>query len=1186
MAASRPFFQSSTSELRGIVENPSSSREMLLKVLAELQHRERPQAIRLKERLEEILSAVPEPPPKDEHLSQTIEACDGIFFEDETHSYERPAEPIKRPVSRRSLQDDLTEQNKTAFRLVEPNGVQGRPSAYRPPLQTNIMLELSEIDSLVKKYRVALEALISEMKKKGSGIQSFSLDRGTLVNTDGGVFAYQFDFAEEANLFEGAKVDVHVGSQAVQGSIAAVMQGQIIVSLASDYGEEIRNCVLKIDNTALLQALAERLKKIESGEDNNFRADFAEQVIKNNWVAQRPAPIPAVKSRNLNSEQIEFIQVALSNDISWLWGPPGTGKTQALSALTELFYQEGRRVLICSNTNQAVDQVLLKFCDDPSQSAAALDQGHVLRLGKIELDKLRDRYEEKITVDGVVARKSEALLARKKQIESELLRLEREVASAAKTLIFFNQLDQSELMLRSAQRDLSSNQQIFSTASEDLQKLHTTLKTYEDELAKWSSAGAFHRLLLRKEDLITQDLLSTKSRLEKSLENLENVRSFVESSKDRVNNHETQVSQLKHLVQGQDREILQAAVSVNENQREPLRSELAALNRAIDQLKETVLKEARIVGATVTRTFLRPEDFRGFDTIIIDEASMIPLPAVFHAAGMSKRSVIIAGDFLQLPPIIQTSEKEIHDLLSHDAFEVSGISARIKQSSKVGNLVALKSQYRMEKDICQYVSKFFYQRFNNELTSPRPPEDPPELLEPFNQTITLIDTSRIYPFTTRNFFGSRFNLMHALAVRNAVMSIRDSGCLLDNKGLGRIGICSPYAAQAKLLRKILSSNNLGKDIRASTAHGFQGDERSIIVLDLVDSFPERNAGVFLQAEEVFEQGAKLLNVAISRAKHAIIVLANLTFLDAKLPGGSILRGILNDMQKNGRILDVRDVLALRPILDDLRRFSGDLNLDTEALRTGLFSGKDFESLCRQDLAHAEKSIVIFSGFITLNRTAVLGDLFRERIARGVKIRCVTRPPFGNGTISEEETKEALDLLEGLGVTVDLRNSIHEKAVVIDGKMAWFGSLNPLSHTSKTSEIMARVEDEGFASSLVEFLATRRGASDTSDPHRTAAENPRCEKCNSRSVLCNGRFGLFFRCESCDWKADFHRTLSKKHIDLPSLGKATKDAEKCPKCGAIQVLRSGRYGQFFSCSRYPKCDGKAKERNSVTSTITI
>jgi len=1174
MASNRPFFQASTGALRGIVENHLSTREELFQVLAELKHRERPQAIRLKEQLEAMLAAPPKMAPAHSRPTLPTEAGEDVLFGDEILPEQASAKPKKRSASRRSPEvDEAEEQTSASFRLVEPIGVRGRPSPYRPPLQDNIRLGLSQTDPLVKKYRVALEALISEMKKKGAGIQSFSLERGTLVNTDGGLFAYRFDFAEEANLFEGAKVDVQLGAQAVQGSIAAVMQGQIIVSMVSDFGEEIRNCILKIDNTALLQALSERLKKIENGEDSNFRADFAEQVISNNWTAQPPAPVPAIKFVNLNAEQIEFIQVALSNDISWLWGPPGTGKTQALSALTELFYQEGRRVLICSNTNQAVDQVLLKFCDDPSQSAAALEQGHVLRLGKIELDKLRDRYEDKITIDGVVARKSEALLARKKQVETDLLRLEREVAGAEKILSFFKQLDQAEAMLSSARQELASNQHTLSAASQEVQRVHTELKTYEQEQAKWTGAGALHRLILRREDQIKRDILSTRSRLEKSKANLENIRLIAEGSRERVANQEIRVSELKHLLQGQNRAALQEVVSVSENQRQPLRTELATLNREIDQIKETVLKEARIVGATVTRTFLRPEDFRGFDTIIIDEASMIPLPAVFHAAGMSKRSVIIAGDFLQLPPIIQTVEKEIHDLLGHDAFEVSGTSARIERSSKVGNLVALKRQYRMDKEICRYVSEFFYRRFKNPLISPSEPENPPNLQEPFNQTITLIDTSRIYPFTTRNFFGSRFNLMHALAVRNAIFNLRESGCFIDSQERGRIGICSPYAAQAKLLRKILSSNNLGKDIRASTAHGFQGDERSIIVLDLVDSFPERSAGVFLQAEEESEQGAKLLNVAISRAKHAIIVLANLTFLDAKLPGGSILRGILHDMQKRGRILDVRDVLALRPVLDDLRRFSVELNLDTEALRTGLFSGKDFESLCRQDLSQAEKSIVIFSGFITLKRTAALGDIFRERIARGVKVRCVTRPPFGNGTISEEETTEALDLLEGLGVTVDLRSSIHEKAVVIDGKMAWFGSLNPLSHTSKTSEIMARVEDEGFASSLVEFLASRRSAADASDPHRTAAENPRCEVCNRRSVLCNGKFGLFFKCESCEWKADFHRSRSKKPTDSPSPGKAKKEAGKCPKCGADRVLRSGRYGPFYSCSRYPKCDGK-------------
>ena len=47
-------------------------------------------------------------------------------------------------------------------------------------------------------------------------------------------------------------------------------------------------------------------------------------------------------------------------------------------------------------------------------------------------------------------------------------------------------------------------------------------------------------------------------------------------------------------------------------------------------------KDARIVGATGTRTFLRPLEFAAFDVAIIDEASMILQPAVFHAAGLDK----------------------------------------------------------------------------------------------------------------------------------------------------------------------------------------------------------------------------------------------------------------------------------------------------------------------------------------------------------------------------------------------------------------------------------------------------------------------------------------------------------------------------------------------------------------------
>lgn len=32
---------------------------------------------------------------------------------------------------------------------------------------------------------------------------------------------------------------------------------------------------------------------------------------------------------------------------------------------------------------------------------------------------------------------------------------------------------------------------------------------------------------------------------------------------------------------------------------------------------------------------------------------------------------------------------------------------------------------------------------------------------------------------------------------------------------------------------------------------------------------------------------------------------------------------------------------------------------------------------------------------------------------------------------------------------------------------------------------------------------------------------------------------------------------------------------CTKCGAVTKARSGRYGEFFGCTLYPKCSGTWK-----------
>ncbi|OMF72871.1 hypothetical protein BK143_11580 [Paenibacillus peoriae] len=38
-------------------------------------------------------------------------------------------------------------------------------------------------------------------------------------------------------------------------------------------------------------------------------------------------------------------------------------------------------------------------------------------------------------------------------------------------------------------------------------------------------------------------------------------------------------------------------------------------------------------------------------------------------------------------------------------------------------------------------------------------------------------------------------------------------------------------------------------------------------------------------------------------------------------------------------------------------------------------------------------------------------------------------------------------------------------------------------------------------------------------------------------------------------------------------KAKREALPCPKCNAPMTIKKSVYGQFYSCSRYPTCNGK-------------
>jgi DNA topoisomerase-1 len=83
-----------------------------------------------------------------------------------------------------------------------------------------------------------------------------------------------------------------------------------------------------------------------------------------------------------------------------------------------------------------------------------------------------------------------------------------------------------------------------------------------------------------------------------------------------------------------------------------------------------------------------------------------------------------------------------------------------------------------------------------------------------------------------------------------------------------------------------------------------------------------------------------------------------------------------------------------------------------------------------------------------------------------------------------------------------------------------------------------------------------------------AEEEFCDNCGRVMVLRNGPWGPFMACPGYneDPPCKTIRKLNQKVQQKPPV----QLEEGCPKCGKPLLLRNGQYGEFISCSGYPKC----------------
>lgn len=1174
----RPYKRFLYQELRALFEDSLDKRNVLKDLREELGNRERPKSVALLKEVQERLRSLGKSPSRQVDRSHVR----GSISVEKTKGGKK-SKSGSSPQSGVSADDDFKKQRirnpeparSHEFKLIEPVGrATGHPTKRVFPLKKNITLELPPDSPVNQRYAAALRLLIEEMKRKRIGSRKVELENGRAVPLDGRDKGYQFAYEDSADFFEGASVTASVGTTDTAGRVVAVMQGSLIVSLEKDFGNEIRLCVLRVDNTAMLEALAKRLESIAQAEEVHFNHTLALAVVtgKNHKNKQAP-PVSGGYTDELNDRQQAAVRLALGSDISYIWGPPGTGKTKTLTSLIRVLFQREKRVLICSNTNQAVDQVLLKLCEVMGVTHPAVDDGKIIRIGKIANEELESLWSPYVTVSGVAERKSIELIERRRHLEAQMSPLSKRVSIVNNALSILDQIDAAkEEERRHASRTKSARKKV-DHLEQSLRSLEGKTRRLDTALMKVKEAGLLRRVFMRSEESILRDRRETNQRKTTTEADVASAKREVADAGEaqlKIRNRLMELTQAIPPNTGNRRQLDKEKDQV-QSKLQPLLREIAAINKKLSDMESAITQDALIIGATVTKAYLSPTQFTSFDVVIVDEASMVMLPALYYAVGLAGEAAVISGDFRQLPPIVNTEQIALVETLGKDVFKAAGIMAAVESGVEHPSLLMLDVQYRMQDTICDLISSAMYQgRLKTErepaASSGRPPE-------PFDEVLTIVDTSRIWPFANRDAFGSKYNLMHALAIRNLCLHLEEQNYI---RGTGDVGIATPYAAQAKLLRCLLKGSGLEKMVPAGTVHRYQGDEKRLMILDIPDSLGEERVGVFLEADNPDDNGAKLFNVGISRSKDHLVIFANLTYLQDKLPDRALLRDILDTMQSRGRIVDVHEVLAFRPVMEDLRKLQPHFELELDAEKAGLFRQKNFEAVCRTDVENARKGVAIFSGFVTPKRVAAYGDLFRQKISEGVTIRCITRPPSANGSIPEDQGKKALDALEEIGCLVDARRSIHEKVVIIDEKIVWFGSLNMLSHTAQTDEMMMRIENPDAAAQVALFMTLRRVSPGKMDEGLSVRkESPKCPECDSRSYYAKGRLGPFWSCENCSWTESFDRSVgTSKSASTPveSGQGIVKNIPKCPKCGQLMVIRNGPSGAFYGCPGYPKCKG--------------
>ena len=196
-------------------------------------------------------------------------------------------------------------------------------------------------------YRMALSAEISFIRMTGG--KHILLQEGKRIGRDNGRVVYLLESEDELNYPEGTPVTIWKGQSQISGKILNGEAFSVYLISELDLGAEVEMLDISAEACYLLQSVSERLMDLSLEP-----SEIAQDLICNG--------LKEIDYRNsdIAKGQETAVRMSLEQPITFVWGPPGTGKTQTLAKIAWAHIDKGERVLMLSYSNVSVDGAILR----------------------------------------------------------------------------------------------------------------------------------------------------------------------------------------------------------------------------------------------------------------------------------------------------------------------------------------------------------------------------------------------------------------------------------------------------------------------------------------------------------------------------------------------------------------------------------------------------------------------------------------------------------------------------------------------------------------------------------------------------------------------------------------------------------------------------------------------------------